>query len=1268
MQTRDANGAPSCGGVSVGMYAWVRPWAKYADGTLTFYYGEKSSLGTDEYELNSGTFEPEWYKYHKTDITKVVFNESFKDARPETGYMWFAGMENLENIENLQNLNTSEMTYMRFMFWNCSKIQSLDLSNFNTAKVTDMEAMFLECSDLQSIKLSSFNTEKVWTMERMFYGCKKLQSLDLSNFNTEEVKNMYSMFEDCFILQSLDLSSFNTKKVNKMLRMFFNCNKLVSIYASNLFTTDNVSEYDSRQMFLYCDSLSGDIAYDQNCVDKTYAKIDGGYFRDKAYANRPWAKYADGTLTFQCGYKRVINKSNGEYELNTGYNTPGWNTDHKGDITKVVFDKSFQDARPTSCYYWFANCDNIEKFENLQYLNTSEVTNMEYMFYQLKKITELDVSHFDTQNVTNMYGMLGYIPNLTKLDVSHFDTRNVTNMRAMFYNTGCSQLDVSNFNTSEVKNMIKMFAYCRNLKSINFGDNFSTANVEYMYNMFDHCYSLKSIDLSSFNTGNVVNMSSMFEKCYGLEVIYASDKFTTDKVASSNNMFLDCTSLSGDIEYDKNTVDKTYAKIDGGYFRNKAYANRPWAKYADGTLTFFVSEFKKTIDGSNGEYKLNIGSDYPGWITDHKTDITKVVFDESFQVARPKSCAKWFYDCNNLKTIENIKYLNTSEVTDMRAMFMNCKSLNSIDVSNFNTAKVEDMRYMFYGCSSLQFLDLSNFNTEKVEYIFFMFTDCTNLKAIYASDKFTTDKISSIDSNAMFRDCKSLSGDIKYNYKFVDKTYAKIIGGYFRDKAYENRPWVKYDKDNKTLIFQCGYKRVIDNSNGEYELNTGDNEPGWKDKRSSTTKVVFDESFKDARPTTGYMWFYDFGYLAEIENISYLNTSEMTDMSYMFYRCEKLQSLDLSNFNAAMVTDMRYMFYDCSNLQSINLSNFNAAMVTDMHYMFYDCSNLQSINLSNFNAEKVTNMSNMFSDCPKLQSLDLSSFNTEMVETMRAMFSDCPNLQSLDLSNFNTEKVTDMSYMFNNCSKLQSIIISKDFTTKSMKFDTYMFVNCPAKLYTPMADYMARSDNKKIYTKIIKPYFPINAKAEYGTLCSPVGGTLGEGTFYGFDKLYEVDADKTNDTKVVMKEVTEIEAGKPYVYRRNLTDKDPVANAIIFNIDETAASAPQNPGMLKGTFESMIAPGGSYILQTDGMFHRVNDSNATLKVGAYRAYLDLGSLGSEAKTISMSFDDSETTGIREVNTADSSDTPIYDLTGRRINKPQRGQIYIQNGKKRVANF
>ena len=856
------------GGVSVGMYAWVRPWAKYADGTLTFYYGEKSSLGTGEYELNSGSDYPGWITDHKTDITKVVFDESFKIARPTTGSYWFSSCKNLVTIENISYLNTSEMTDMSYMFYGCENLQSLDVSNFNTENVTDMSVMFRKCKNLQSLDVSNFNTAKVKNMDNMFADCWRLQSLDLSNFNTENVTNMSFMFYWCENLLSLDVSNFNTAKVENMKGMFYSCSKLPS----------------------------------------------------------------------------------------------------------------------------------------------------------------LDVSSFNTENVTDMYKMFYWCGNLQSLDVSSFNTENVTNME----------------------------------------------------DMFGQCRKLQSLDLSSFNTANVENMSYMFEYCNKLNAIYASDKFTTGNVTSSNKMFYNCFSLSGDIAYDNKTYDKTYAKIIGGYFRDKAYANRPWAKYADGTLTFFVSEYKRTIDGSNGEYELNTGANQPGWYEKYSY-ITKVVFDESFKDARPTTGYMWFYNCYKLTGIENISYLNTSEMTNMEKMFGRCSKLESLDLSNFNTEKVETMRYMFDSCSMFESLDLSNFNTAKV-----------------------------------------------------------------------------------------------------------------------------------------------------------------TNMSSMFNDCSKLQSLDLSNFNTAKVTDMRYMFYDCSNLQSINLSNFNT--------------------------EKVTNMSNMFSDCSNLQSLDLSSFNTEMVETMRAMFSDCPKLQSLDLSNFNTEKVTDMSYMFNNCSKLQSLIISKDFTTKSMKSDTYMFVQCPAKLYTPMADYMARSDNKKIYTKIIKPYFPINAKAEYGTLCSPVGGTLGEGTFYGFDKLYEVDADKTDDTKVVMKEVTEIEAGKPYVYRRNLTDKDPVANAIIFKIDETAASAPQNPGMLKGTFESMIAPGGSYILQTDGMFHRVNDSNATLKVGAYRAYLDLGSLGSEAKTVSMSFDDSETTGIREVNTADSSDTPIYDLTGRRINKPQRGQIYIQNGKKRVANF
>ena len=228
-----------------------------------------------------------------------------------------------------------------------------------------------------------------------------------------------------------------------------------------------------------------------------------------------------------------------------------------------------------------------------------------------------------------------------------------------------------------------------------------------------------------------------------------------------------------------------------------------------------------------------------------------------------------------------------------------------------------------------------------------------------------------------------------------------------------------------------------------------------------------------------------------------------------------------------------------------------------------------------------------------------------------------------------------------------------------------MFKDTPAQLYSHIDDYLANTGNKTFpYGRSIKPYFPVNDKAEYGTLCSPVGGTLGDGTFIGFDKLYEVDADRTDKTAVKLKQVTKIEAGKPYIYHRDLTADTPVAAAVSFDATDAKESAPVNSGMMRGSFKSITAPDGSYILQTDGMFHRVANGNKSLKVGAYRAYLNMSKVGSEAKTVTMSFDD-ETTGITDVNApaTEPADTPIYDLSGRRISSPQRGQIFILKGKK-----
>ena len=185
-------------------------------------------------------------------------------------------------------------------------------------------------------------------------------------------------------------------------------------------------------------------------------------------------------------------------------------------------------------------------------------------------------------------------------------------------------------------------------------------------------------------------------------------------------------------------------------------------------------------------------------------------------------------------------------------------------------------------------------------------------------------------------------------------------------------------------------------------------------------------------------------YQSTLTNIDFgdnFNTSNVTDMRWMFEGCSSLTSLDLSNFNTSNVTDMYLMFYDCSSLTSLSLSNFNTSNVTDMGGMFHGCSSLTSLNLSNFNTSNVTDMSLMFEGCSSLTSLNLSNFNTSNVTTMSSMFNDCSSLTSLNLSNFNTSNVTSMFTMFRGCSNLTSINLS-NFNTTNVTNMYGMFLGC----------------------------------------------------------------------------------------------------------------------------------------------------------------------------------------------------------------------------------
>ena len=412
-----------------------------------------------------------------------------------------------------------------------------------------------------------------------------------------------------------------------------------------------------------------------------------------ASAIEAYACYTSSNTTLTFYYDNYRSSRQGTtYDLNTGDYIADW-IEHSEVITKVVFDPSFANARPTTTYDWFYYMCNLQSIDGLSYLNTSEVTNMAIMFYACDKLTSIDVSHFDTSKVTDMKYMFSNCFVLGTLDVSHFNTSKVTDMSFMFaychelraldvsnFNTsnvtdmndmflGCNKLgslDVSNFNMSKVENMSYMFAGCKSLTTLDVS-HFNTSSATDMRSMFYECESLSSLDLSSFNTSSVENMRSMFYDCSSLQSIYVSSGWNTASVNVSNNMFYGCVNIIGEqgTTYDANHVDASYAHIDGGSSNPGYLSFKPFV-FEEGGIYY-------TITGSNTvavTYKDENYNSYSGGVTIPATvthggttyDVT-AIGDDAFrgctgltQLTIPGSVTSIghtaFYRCTSLRAVE----------------------------------------------------------------------------------------------------------------------------------------------------------------------------------------------------------------------------------------------------------------------------------------------------------------------------------------------------------------------------------------------------------------------------------------------------------------------------------------------------------------------------------------------------------------------------------------------------------------------------------------
>ena len=671
-------------------------------------------------------------------------------------------------------------------------------------------------------------------------------------------------------------------------------------------------------------------------------------------------------------------------------------------------------------------------------------------------------------------------------------------------------------------------------------------------------------------------------------------------------------------------------------------------------------------------FKKFVGETRPknsAWVEDKQTvatinnnigngTIVHIVFDESFSTYAPTSLNGFFENLTRLETITGLEYLNTEKVTNMRYMFYNCSSLTSLDVTHFNTAKVTDMGNMFYNCSSLT--------------------------TIYASSKFVTPQVSK--SFNMFYNCKKLKGEeVGWTRdKATDKTYAKIEGGYF-----SRIPRVKYA--DGTLTFFLTSKETL--GENEYELNSGANPPGWKTHCKEITKVVFEASFANARPTNCYAWFVNFKNLTQIEGIENLNTENVTSMRDMFNGCSSLTSLDLTNFNTAKVTDMKLLFANCSALESLDLSMFNTENVTSMPSMFNGATNLKTLNVSNFNTEKVNNMGHMFANCPNLTSLDLSSFNTKGVEYVDNIFKNCSNLTTIYASeNFAFGSgLKNGADMFLGCDKVKGFIeYNKNTDTdknnsefanyKTGYFTKLVGKNGDEKIgatgETLATDNLVLNDDKDFVA-----YEPFAAKAAsysrtvegttWATLCLPFDVSLANQNFRAFKLL---SADEGTETVELEEIEGSIEAGTPVIIKMkdgatelNFT----VANKTIAKDVQTAETADANY-KLQGIYTkkefSKDTDNNCYIVKGAKLMNpaKLLEKTTTESVGSkpFRAYMvdNSSAPAAGARMFSISVGGS-TTAIEQLETTADSKAEYYDLQGRRLQDLQKGINIVKRGGK-----
>ncbi|GEO46281.1 hypothetical protein LKI01_02800 [Companilactobacillus paralimentarius] len=540
----------------------------------------------------------------------------------------------------------------------------------------------------------------------------------------------------------------------------------------------------------------------------------------------------------------------------------------------------------------------------------------------------------------------------------------------------------------------------------------------------------------------------------------------------------------------------------------------------DGTCTW-------DIDG-DGKLTIHAGvlADGQGsWIS-YASSITSVSVDKGVSILGTSGDYGPFSGLTNVKTID-VTNLDVSNATTLKAFFRNDSNLTQISgLNTWNTSKCTDMSYLFINDKSLTSMDISKFDTSNVTNLSYTFSGVDFTKG--DSDEIKNWNVSKVNiMNYLFKNTVFDSLDLSnWNISSVTKMDGMFSGDNNIDKVKNIADWNTSKVTSMSSMFSntketdLSFLENWDVSNVKdmnYMFSGNSNLTGLDISKWKTTSLS----------NAGYM-FYNSHLLNEdnLKGYQTLVTDKVTNMAGMF-SFTSFKTIDLSKYDTSSIKSMDYLFIGASNLKKV-IGDFDTSSVTSMNYMFKgtNLSDTSEFNIADWDTSKVTSMNNMFADAEIFDMNFLKNWNTNSLTSMSSMFSGFSGATTIPLQNWNVSKVTSFSKTFYNAKTLTDLPIenwdtsnAKDFNSMFSSMTSLETLDLSNFDTTKAADVVSTNETENSNVDNIFTNDTSLWKIELGPkvvlrtssgIPAPVSGTAISGTSYKADSDRWQEVDKVN--------------------------------------------------------------------------------------------------------------------------------------------------------------